>query len=111
SDPLTVSALKQFIDKKPHYVSKDCWIRDAALVAISSSKTDQFANGKFIPIEYVNTEVTVGAVGAIVKRIDLQLIALELVGQQLQWKQDSFLEGWILLFSDPLLIPYVFQLC
>ena len=118
------------MDKKPQCMSKDLWIRDAALVAIglrtmrrpgelcklklndvkfgdklcwvriSSSKTDQFANGKFIPIEYTDSrycpvrllrrylrirpkttedqplflsnrgkQLTVGAVGAIVKRI------------------------------------------
>ncbi|CAG8589200.1 17672_t:CDS:2, partial [Cetraspora pellucida] len=81
-DPLPVNALKHFIDNKPPYISEEFWVRDSALVAIglrtmrhpgelckirckdikirkkmcwiqiSSSKTDQFANGKFIPIEY-----------------------------------------------------------
>lgn len=129
-DPLPVSALKIFIDNKPQYISEDFWIRDAALVAIglrtmrrpgelcklrikdikfgkklcwvriASSKTDQFANGRFIPIEYTNShycparllkkyliirpktsddkplfisrqgnQLSVGAIGAIVKRM------------------------------------------
>ncbi|CAG8628151.1 5906_t:CDS:2 [Cetraspora pellucida] len=85
-DPLTVAALKFFVDKKPQLISDYFWIRDAALIAIglrtmrrpgelcslklkdikfgeklfwvhiSSSKTDQFANRKFIPIEYSNSK-------------------------------------------------------
>ena len=85
-DPLTVSTLRLFVDKKPQCTSKDLWIRDAALVAIglrtmrrpgelcklkfkdvkfgdklcwvriSSSKTEQFANGTFIPIEYTDSQ-------------------------------------------------------
>ncbi|CAG8482546.1 32327_t:CDS:2, partial [Racocetra persica] len=102
-DSLTVAALKFFVDKKPQLISNDFWICDAALIAIglrTMRRLDQFANGKFIPIEYSNSkycpvrllrrhlairprisddmplflsksrvQLSVGAVGAIVKRI------------------------------------------
>ncbi|CAG8573449.1 11578_t:CDS:2 [Gigaspora margarita] len=99
-DPLPVSTLRCFVDNKPQFTSREFWVRDAALVAIGlrtmrhpgelcnlrlrdikfskklcwvrvvSSKTDQFANGRFLPIEATNRgQLLVGAVGAIVKRV------------------------------------------
>ncbi|CAG8560831.1 7007_t:CDS:2, partial [Scutellospora calospora] len=83
-NPLPVFALCQFVTNKPLYINRTMWIRDAALVAIdlrtmrrpselckiklndikfcnnlcwvriSTSKTDQFSNGRFIPIEMSN---------------------------------------------------------
>ncbi|CAG8846261.1 10763_t:CDS:1, partial [Racocetra persica] len=84
-DPLLIFALRRFVINKPRFADMNIWIRDTALIAIGlrtmrrpvelcnlkledvkfnrnlcwiricNSKTDQFSNGKFIPIEISNS--------------------------------------------------------